>query len=258
MIAPTNGFHCQLFIFNSKKGGTFLKNRIWELDAFRGLCILGVVAVHFIYDLVELYGILSWEYPPVFQFIKSWGGVLFLLLSGTCATLGARSVRRGLIVFTCGLVISAVTAGMYWLGMADKGIIIWFGVLHCLGVCMLLWPVFRDAPLWLLALLGCAMVAVGLAFRGTVVDTSLLVPLGLVPAEFASSDYFPLLPNLGFFLLGAVLGKTAYRRKQSLLPRVDGNRQPFRFLALCGRYSLHIYLLHQPVLSGVCLLLTLL
>ena len=27
--------------------------RIWELDALRGLCILAVVAVHFIYDLVD-------------------------------------------------------------------------------------------------------------------------------------------------------------------------------------------------------------
>ena len=130
-----------------------MNKRIWELDAFRGLCIIGVVIVHFVYDLVELYGIIDWKYPAWFSFIKQWGGILFLLLSGTCATLGSRSVRRGLIVFTCGLVISAVTAGMYWLGMADKGIIIWFGVLHCLGVCMLLWPVFRDAPLWLLALL---------------------------------------------------------------------------------------------------------
>ena len=56
-----------------------MKKRIWELDAFRGLCIIGVVLVHLVYDLVDLYGIVKWEYPAWFAFIKDWGGILFLL-----------------------------------------------------------------------------------------------------------------------------------------------------------------------------------
>ena len=31
-----------------------MKKRIWELDVLRGICILGVVIVHLIYDLVDL------------------------------------------------------------------------------------------------------------------------------------------------------------------------------------------------------------
>ena len=46
------------------------------------------------------------------------------------------------------------TVGMYLLDFADRGSIIYFGVLHCLGVCMLLWPLFRKCPVWLLAALG--------------------------------------------------------------------------------------------------------
>ena len=61
-----------------------MKKRIWELDALRGFCILGVIIVHFIFDLVELYGIIDWEYPVLFEFIKDWGGILFILLSGIC------------------------------------------------------------------------------------------------------------------------------------------------------------------------------
>ena len=101
-----------------------MKKRVWELDAFRGLCVLGMIAVHFVYDLVDLYGFLDWEYPAAFTFIKNWGGVLFLLISGICVTLGRRSVRRGLIVFFCGMICSAVTAGMYFLNFSGKGIII--------------------------------------------------------------------------------------------------------------------------------------
>ncbi len=234
-----------------------MKRRIWELDALRGICILGVTVVHLIFDLVELFGILHWDYPPVYRFVQSWGGVLFVLLSGICVTLGHHSLRRGLTVFGCGMLITAVTVGLYFLGFGHS-IIIWFGVLHCLGVCMILWSLFRRCPTWLLALLGAAMVAAGLYLRGqTMVSTSWLIWLGLTPAGFATADYFPLLPHLGFFLLGAVLGRTVYRSGQSLLPKVSGQRQPVRFFCMCGRASLLIYLAHQPLWAGLCWLLSL-
>lgn len=232
-----------------------MKKRIWELDVFRGICILGVIAVHFIYDLTELYGIIEWEYPDWFSFVKDWGGVLFILLSGICATLGSRSVRRGLIVFASGLIITAVTYGMYRFGFA-KSIIIYFGVLHCLGVCMMLWFFFKRLPGWLLAVLGIAMVAAGLYLRHVcLVDYPWLVPLGFTFPDFATSDYFPLLPNLGFFLLGAVLGRTVYRKKESLLPFVSDRNIIVRIFSFFGRQSLLIYLLHQPVLAAICMLL---
>lgn len=227
-----------------------MKSRIWELDAFRGLCVLGMVAVHFVYDLVDLYGLVDWQYPPLFALIKDWGGILFLLISGICVTLGSKPVRRGIVVFACGMLCTAVTAGMYLLHLTDKSIIIYFGVLHCLGVCMLLWPLFRRCPVWLLAVLGGVMAALGLYLRQAgVVEFPWLLFLGLRYRGFASSDYFPLLPNLGFFLLGAVLGQTVYRNKQTLLPQISVQNPAVRFLSLCGKQSLWIYLLHQPVLS---------
>ena len=236
-----------------------MKRRIWELDAFRGLCVLGMVIVHFVYDLIDLYALVDWEYPEWFLFVMKWGGLLFILISGICATLGRRSVRRGVIVVLCGLVCTAVTYGMYRFGMAGKGLIIYFGVLHCLGTCMILWWLFKRLPTWLLAVLGIAMAVAGLYLQTRTFDTGLwLMPLGFMPDGFASSDYFPLLPNLGYFLLGGVLGRTIYRRKESLLPKVNENNPVLRFLRLCGKHSLWIYLLHQPVLSGLCWLLSLL
>ena len=227
-----------------------------ELDAFRGICILGVVFVHFVYDLVELYRIVDWEYPVLFSLVKNWGGVLFVVLSGVCVTLGRRSLRRGVIVLGCGMVITAVTYGMYRFGF-DKSIMIYFGVLHCLGSCMILWSMFKKCPNRLLAVIGIAMVAAGLYLRGNAtVDHPWLTPLGFVPPKFYTSDYFPLLPNLGFFLLGAVLGRTVYRCKETLLPMVSERNVLVRFFSFCGRQSLFIYLAHQPILAGICILLS--
>lgn len=233
-----------------------MKKRIWELDVLRGVCILGMVVVHLIYDLQTFFSLPFLADSRLFDLIKQWGGVLFLLISGICVTLGSHPVRRGLIVFACGLLCSAVTAGMYFLNLADKSIIIYFGVLHCLGVCMLLWPLFKRLPVWALGLLGLGLTVLGLWISGNVVvDFPWLIPLGLVPGDFASSDYFPLLSNLGFFLVGAFLGKTLYRKKETLLPRVNPANPVLAFFTLLGKWSLPVYLLHQPVITGLLYLI---
>ena len=228
-----------------------MKKRIWELDALRGLFVLCVVFIHLMYDLTDLYKLIDFEYPAIYLFIQNWGGVLFLLISGICVTLGSHCIRRGILVFLCGMAITAVTGGMYWLGMADRGIIIYFGILHCLGVCMLLWPLFQKLPIWALAAVGITLTVAGLLLPNISVSHNYLMPLGLASPQFVSADYFPLLPHLGFFLLGALMGKTLYRKKQSLLPKVNPDFLPFRFLRLCGKHSLWIYLFHQPILSGI-------
>lgn len=226
-----------------------MKKRVWELDALRGLCILGMIVVHLFYDL-RVSGII--DRNALLAFVQDWGGMVFLLLSGICVTLGRHHIRRGLVVFLCGMLCSAVTAGMYFLGMATKGLIIYFGVLHCLGVCMLLWCLFSRLPTWALAVLGAAMITVAFLFlRKPVVDFPWLIPFGVLAPGFVSSDYFPLLPNLGYFLVGAFLGRTLYRRKETLLPKVNSQWASIRFLCLCGKHSLWIYLLHQPILTGI-------
>lgn len=231
------------------------KIRIWELDALRGFCILTMLGFHFLFDVTHLYGIAAWEFPGWLLFVMDWGGVVFFLISGVCATLGSRCVRRGLTVLGCGLIVSAVTVAMYLLGMAYDAIIIRFGVLHCLGVCMILWALFRRLPTAALAVLSVIFIALGLWFRGITVESRWLFWLGLLYKGFATSDYFPLLPFLGFFLAGAVLGRLLYKEKKTLLPGVNPRSPIPRFLQWAGRWSLPIYLLHQPLLTGLIYLI---
>lgn len=236
-----------------------MKKRIWELDAARGICILGMVAVHFIFDLTQLYQLVSWQLPEALLFLQNWGGVLFLLISGICVTLGSRSIQRGSIVFSCGMLCTAVTAGMVFLGLADKRMLIYFGILHCLGICMLLWPLIKTLPAGALAAIGTAVVLAGLWLDANVrVSFSWLIPLGIMPWGFVTADYFPLLPYAGFFLVGTALGRLLYAKKQSLLPGVNADDPVLRFLQWTGRHSLPIYLLHQPVLTGLFELILLL
>lgn len=226
------------------------KPRIWELDALRGVCILCVIVVHFLFDL-SFFGGLDLTLPAWYVFLQEYGGAIFVVLSGVCVTLGSKSIRRGLIVFACGMLITAVTYGMYRLGMSGADVVVKFGVLHLLGVCMLVYPAFKKLPPAALALLGLAIAITGYAIRGVVVPQRWLFPLGLTYEGFTSSDYFPLFPQLGYFLIGAAIGKTAYREKRTFLPGSFQKTGIARFFCWCGRQSLFIYLLHQPIVYGL-------
>ena len=183
-------------------------SRIWEIDALRGLCIPGMIAIHLIYDVVNLYGFVHWPYPAWYALFKNNYGALFLLISGVSVTLGRRSVRRGITVFLSGMLVTAVTVGMYLLGMAGKEIIIYFGVLHCLGGCRMHWPGLKKLSTGQLLSLGICLVLLGWYLRRVTFDVpAVLRPLGLRFPGFSSSDYFPLMPNLGYFLLGAAFGR---------------------------------------------------
>ena len=238
------------------------KNRIWELDALRGICILCMIVVHFVFDLNEFAG-LGLTMPGWFDFCQRYGHILFILISGICAALASRSFRRGVIVFCAGLLVTGVTLFMVCVLKFNRSLSIFFGILHLLGLCMILFPLFKKLPVWALAVLGASFVALGVwlaALEPVAVSFPsaqglLLGAIGIRPAGFYSGDYFPIFPNLGWFLLGAVLGRTAYRRRKSLLPKVNADFFLLRFFRFCGRHSLWIYLLHQPVLAGLTMLL---
>ena len=224
------------------------KHRIWELDALRGICILGMIVVHFFFDL-SYFGGISLNLPSWFVFIRQYGHVLFVLISGICVTLASRSFQRGVIVFGAGLLITYVTMFMdQILGFSNMRI--WFGILHMLGICMMLYPLFKRLPHWALALIGVAFIVLGFWFETFTVSVDFLFPLGLRSGDvFTGSDYFPIFPGFGWFLVGAFLGKTVYRKKQSLLPRLNAENAALRFFRFCGKHSLIFYLAHQPILT---------
>ena len=229
------------------------KQRIWELDAFRGVFIVGMVVVHILYDIKYMFGE-DIYLPPLYDFVKDYGSALFILLSGICVTLGRRSVKRGLTVLALGMGISVVMEVLK--GYDSSFIPIYFGILHLLGVCMLLYPLYKRLPLWVTATLGvaiyCAKFLIEDVWRTNTYGNWLL-PFGIT--DIGMADYFPLIPHLGVFMIGTVLGRTLYKSKESLLPQKIGDNAVVRFFSLCGRASLWIYVAHQPIVYGVLYLI---
>ena len=82
-------------------------------------------------------------------------------------------------------------------------------------------------------------------------DGSMLYAFGFVDGRFRSVDFYPLFPWLFLFLCGCFVGRLLNRELPEWLCR-----DYCKPLTLIGRNSLAIYVVHQPVVYGLCLLLT--
>jgi uncharacterized membrane protein len=151
-------------------------------------------------------------------------------------------IKRGLKIFGLGLVITLVT----WIYL-DEGFIV-FGILHCIGISIILAiPFLRFRYLNLS--LGFILILLGAILKNLTFDFNWLVWLGFVPSSFYTIDYFPLLPWFGVVLVGIFIGNSLYpnfKRKFSL--RNLDSFKVIRFFCLLGRHSLIIYFVHQPIM----------
>lgn len=221
------------------------EERINELDIIRGLCMIGVLMSHLWFDLEMFFPMPA--LPDAVIFIFQNGGILFVIISGLCSTLGKRNLRRGMIVFLCGMLITGVT---FLLAQYenDPGIVVRFGILHLIGICMILSPLMDRLPRPMLPFLILFMIIAGIIFQNRYVESPYFFPLGLITREFSSGDYWPLFPNLGYFLFGRVIGYRLYPVKEPIFPNLQNRFPVFSFL---GRYSLFVYLLSQPIIITI-------
>ena len=225
--------------------------RLAGLDTIRGITLLSMMLYHTCWDLVFLFGKKIPGYSGfggyVWQQSICW---TFILLAGFCWSLGSHHLKRGLIVFGSGILITFVTL----LVMPESRVI--FGVLTLIGSCMLLLIPMEKLLLKLRAEIGLA--GSFLLFLGSENWNILKLPdgfyenlfttyLGFPQKGFFSADYFSLLPWFFLFLTGFYLYQLV--QKNHMMEKLFSWRVPG--FDVIGRHSLLIYLLHQPVVFGI-------
>ncbi|MBD5474083.1 MAG: DUF1624 domain-containing protein [Lachnospiraceae bacterium] len=238
------------------------KQRYGLLDSFRGLVLISMIVYHGSWDLVYLF-YKNWTWYQgtgayIWQQSICWS---FILLSGFCWSLGHKPLKRGLLVFGAGAVVSAVTL----IFMPQERVI--FGVLTMTGSSMLFMiPLSKlsskvSPGLGLLFSLFLFLVTRNvnsgfLGFEGwniarlpqMLYSSYFTTFLGFPVQGFFSTDYFSFIPWFFLFLSGYFI----YR----MMERSGGFRngcliRKWEPLAFLGRHSLLIYMLHQPLVFGI-------
>jgi len=229
-----------------------LQPRIWELDFLRGLAIILMVFYHLGFDLTEFCGIRSVLGIRFNIFSRGLEAAqlvfagLFIVLCGISSTLSRNNVRRALKILAVAVAVTIVTY------VFNPAAAIYFGILHCLGVSVLLYGLlFQKTKAFVCAAAGAAVLALSVALssamHGVPVEFDGLMPFGIASPTLATYDYFPLLPWFGVYLAGAALGKSVYSPRRSLILRP----MPGSFINAAGRHSLLIYVVHQPLILAV-------
>ncbi len=241
------------------------KNRYYILDAVRGFALLNMILYHASWDLVYMFDV-NWSWyrsngAYIWQQCICW---TFILLSGFCYSFGRKKLKRGIIVFLCGLLITIVTCTL----MPESRVL--FGILTLLGSCMLLMIPLENLFKKINPYLGfIASFSIFVLTRNVNngylgFDEWNLAPLsdnlyknlftayiGFPANSFYSTDYFALLPWFFLFLTGFFLHQI-FKKNNWLKIFAPHICKPLEWI---GKHSLPIYVAHQPIIYGVLSLL---
>lgn len=252
------------------------KNRVWEIDALRGSMILILLCYHLYYTVWAFcingyYHIDSYHYVNAsdpLHFWYDWGedGVIFMnfltpfiremwrvitvdtffVVSGISCMFSRNNLKRALIILGAGVFVAAFTYGLsIWTG--DPSRFIRFGVLFCYAGCQLIYCfLLEKRSNETLFFVAAVALAIGyyLRYHGVpAMRFPIFYIFGVPQIGDQSSDYWPLLPMLGWFLVGVVFGRKYYPEKKSLIhsPLADKLTKPLQWM---GRYSGILYVSH--------------
>jgi uncharacterized membrane protein len=220
---------------------------------------------HFLYDL-DFFGI---EYVQIgsglFLYVGRSAAFLFILISGTALSIGhsrdldkeingvktenfLKYLKRGLKLFSMGLVVTAIT----WIFFPDQYII--FGILHFFGVsAVLAYPFLKYGKENLFFSLFFGLT--GLYLMDKTFGFSALLWLGFTPENFTTLDYFPIFPWFGVLLAGIFLGNSLYKggERRFRIPKA-GKNSLIKLVSVVGQHSLVIYFVHQPLFLALLFL----
>lgn len=234
--------------------------RYCVLDMIRGFALINMIIYHALWDVVYIFGAnFSWYGSRGLYIWQQFICCTFILLSGFCFSLGSKKLRRGLIVLAASCAVTVATL----LFMPENTVL--FGILSLIGSATLMMipldrlfgrvNMYAGAALSLFGFIltkniGRGYIGVGkfmLWLPRGMYSNLFAAYLGFPAGSFSSGDYFPILPWLFLFITGYFLHRIFVKNgwmcclgHKTLAP-----------LEFCGRHSLLIYLLHQPIIYTV-------
>jgi uncharacterized membrane protein len=228
-------------------------DRFDRLDALRGLAIVWMALFHFCFDLNHFgWTRQNFYTDPFWTLQRSVIVTLFMFCAGVGQAVAfqqgqawPRFWKRWAQVAVCALLVSLGS----WL-MFPRSFIS-FGVLHGFAVVLIVARLSAGWGRWLWVV-GLVAVLLPQIVQHPWFDTRWTNWVGLVTRKPVTEDYAPVLPWLGVVWWGMASGHWVLAQRRHCV--AGPLAKAFKPLAVLGRWSLRIYMLHQPVLIGLLML----
>lgn len=220
--------------------------RLQIIDALRGLAALAMIIHHASFDLEQFYGyylpFFHSEFFFVLQFIFSG---IFIFLCGVSSNFSRNNLKRGIICLAAGAAVTVASLIIF------PDMPIYFGILQCLGSCILIYALAGRLLSRLPAEAGVLIWLTVFAVNYYIYKSALPIEspyffiLGFPSYDFSAADYYPLLPYLWLFLSGTALGSLVISRR---FPEGFYKFPRIPVLSFLGRNALWVFIFHQPVI----------
>ena len=106
-----------------------------------------------------------------------------------------------------------------------------------------------NLPVAAVLIVAATVAGIGLTYEHPIFDQPALLWIGLGTQPARSNDFVPFFPAFAAVAVGIAMARLLPLRQFELSAMLATTR-PARVLALLGRHSLIVYLLHQPILIG--------
>lgn len=225
--------------------------RVVWLDAARGLAIVAMVLYHVSFDLT-FFGWTDWPVTshPAWRAFAAGIASTFLFLVGVSLAVAHRDRIRWRS-FLRRLAILAAAAALVTVGTTfAMPYPITFGILHAVATFSVLALPFLALPPAATLAAAAAVFALPFMWRNETFADPLLVPFGLAPVPPVTFDYEPIFPWLAVTLAGVAFARAIAPRAVQA-PAAGAAA----VLTRLGRWSLPIYLTHQPLLFALFMVL---
>jgi len=229
------------------------------IDWFRGFAILLMVIYHLCYDL-DVFGyidtVFGTGYWVPFRYVIVISFLLLVGLSLQFVHYKKINVKNMKVrTLQLGLASAVVTISSYFIAPQKATL---FGILHLILLASWLGLLFINRPK-LSAIAGTTIFALGHFVETNLFDSNWLHWIGMVEYVRPALDYAPLFPWFGVVLWGIALGYVIQSNvfiSRSLL-NINVTQSKFNsFLNWAGKHSLVIYLIHQPLMYGVLMVVS--
>lgn len=215
--------------------------RIGEIDFFRVVAIVLMVAFHFVFDLNEFANInINYE-SGFWYYVGRTAAILFITISGISSNLSKKPIKNAMKLFIFATGISVATYFVF------GDMYVRFGILHLLATMTVLSLVLNKTNTIILIIIQIVSYLIYLYSIKIRIGTFYLIPFGFMYYGFASVDYYPIFPYIIYYILGILIFRFVYKRDKRLLPfEVKSN-----VIKIISQKSLEIYILHQPIILAV-------